>query len=126
MRKLSSPARGIAAGVHAVFPETEQLDDCFHVRHELNNVGPQLEQRAYGAIEREEEVEKALAKTCAKDQKRRLRQKRKMARARHECQQAMARLDAFEAASAQVREAMEYVALRAGPRRLDRDLDLLS
>jgi hypothetical protein len=65
-----------------------------------------LEQRAYGAIGREEEVEQALAKIRAKDRTRRLRQKRKMARAQAECQQAMARFDAFEATSAQVREAM--------------------
>jgi hypothetical protein len=111
---VKDAAKGIAAGMHEVFPGAEQRDDCFHVRYELNKVARQLEQRAYGAIGREEEVEKALAKIRAKDPTRRLRQKRKIARARRECQQAMARFDAFEAASAQVREAMEYVDLATG------------
>ena len=111
---VKDAAKGIAAGVHAVFPEAEQRDDCFHVLYKLNKVRRQLEQRAYGAIGREEEVEEALGKIRAKDPTRRLRQKRKIARARRECQQAMARFDAFEAASAQVREAMEYVDLNTG------------
>ncbi len=111
---VKDAAKGIATGVHAVFPEAEQRDDCFHVLYETNKVHRQLEQRAYGAIGREEEVENALGKIRAKDQTRRLRQKRKIARARRECQQAMARFDAFEAASAQVREAMEYVDLNTG------------
>jgi hypothetical protein len=40
-----------------------------------------------------------------------------MARARRECQQAIARFDAFEAARGQVRQAMEYVELERGQRR---------
>jgi hypothetical protein len=111
---VKDAAKGIAAGVHTVFPGAEQRDDCFHVLYETNKVRRQLEQRAYGAIGREQEVEKALGKIRAKDQTRRLRQKRKIARARGECQQAMARFDAFEAASAQVREAMQYVDLNSG------------
>ncbi len=114
---VKDAAKGIAAGVHAVFPEAEQRDDCFHVLYELNKVRRQLEQRAYGAIGREEEVKKALGKIRVKDQTRRLRQKRKMARARGECQQAIARFDGFEAASTQVREALEYVDLNSGERR---------
>ncbi len=111
---VKDAAKGIASGVQAVFPGAEQRDDCFHVLYEMNKVRRQLEQRAYGAIGREEEAENALAKIRAKDQRRRLRQKRKIARARRECQQAIARFDAFEAASAQVREAMEYVDLATG------------
>jgi hypothetical protein len=111
---VKDAAKGIEAGVREVFPGAEQRDDCFHVLYEMNKVRRQLEQRAYAAIRREEEVEEALAKIRAKDQTRRLRQKRKMARARRECQQAMTRFDAFEAASAQVREAMEYVDLNTG------------
>ncbi len=111
---VKDAAKGIATGVRTVFPEAEQRDDCFHVLYELNKVRRQLEQRAYGAIEREEDMEKALGKIRAKDQTRRLRQKRKIARTRGECQQAIARFDAFEAASAQVREALAYVDLNTG------------
>lgn len=111
---VKDAAKGIEAGVHAVFPGAEQRDDCFHVLYETNKVRRQLEQRAYGAIRREEQVQGALAKIRAKDQKRRRGQKQKMARARRECQQAIARFDAFEAAMGQVREAMEYVDLQSG------------
>lgn len=111
---VKDAAKGIAAGVHAVFPEAEQRDDCFHVLYELNKVRRQLEQGAYAAIGREQETQEALGKIRAQDQKRRRGHKQKMARARRECQQAIARFDAFEAAMAQVREAMEYVDLRTG------------
>ncbi len=122
---VKDAAKGIAAGVHGVFPEAEQRDDCFHVLYETNKVRRQLEQRAYGAIGREEEVKKALGKIRAKDQTRRLKQKRKMARARGECQQAIARFDAFEAAFAQVREALEYVDLNTGELRSAEDAQSL-
>jgi hypothetical protein len=111
---VKDAAKGIAAGVHAVFPEAEQRDDCFHVLYELNKVHRQLEQGAYAAIGREQETQEVLGKIRAQDQKRRRGQKQKIARARRECEQAMARFDAFEAAMAQVREAMEYVDLRTG------------
>ena len=111
---VKDAAKGIAAGVHAVFPEAEQRDDCFHVLYELNKVHRQLEQRAYAAIRREEEAQEALRKIRAEDQTRRRAQKQEITRARRECQQAIARFDAFEAASAQVREAMEYVDLNTG------------
>ena len=111
---VKDAAKGIAAGVHAVFPEAEQRDDCFHVLYELNKVRRQLEQRAYAAIGREQQTQEALAKIRAQDQKRRRAQRQKIARARRECQQAIARFDALEAAAAQVREAMEYVELTTG------------
>lgn len=108
---VKDAAKGIAAGVQAVFPEAEQRDDCFHVLYELNKVRRRLEQRAYAAIGREEETRQALGKIPAKDRKRRRGQKQKMARARRECQQTIARVDVFEAAVVQVREALEYVDL---------------
>ena len=119
---VKDAAKGIAAGVQAVFPEAEQRDDCFHVLYELNQVRWQLEQRAYAAIGREEEAQQALGKIRAKDQKRRRRQKQKRARARRECQQAIACFDTFEAASAQVREALEYVDLNTGEWRSGEDV----
>jgi hypothetical protein len=35
---VKDAAKGIAAGVSAVFPRAEQRDDCFHVLYELNKV----------------------------------------------------------------------------------------
>ena len=122
---VKDAAKGIAVGVHAVFPEAEQRDDCFHVLYKLNKVRRQLEQRAYAAIGREEEAQEALGKIRAKDQKRRRGQKQKMARARRECQQAMARFDAFEAALAQVQEALEYVDLNTAELRGGEDVQKL-
>jgi hypothetical protein len=43
---VKDAAKGIALGVHAVFPSALQRDDCFHVRYQLNKVRRQLEQRA--------------------------------------------------------------------------------
>lgn len=122
---VKDAAKGIAAGVHAVFPEAEQRDDCFHVLYELNKVRRRLEQRAYAAIGREEETQQALGKIAAKDRKQRRGQKRKIARARRECQQAIARVDVFEAAAAQVREAMEYVDLETAALRDAEDVHQL-
>lgn len=122
---VKDAAKGIAAGVQAVFPEAEQRDDCFHVLYELNQVRRQVEQRAYAAIEREQEAQQALGKIRPKDQKRRRRQKQKMARARRECQQAIARFDAFEAAAAKVYEALEYVDRDTGQWRSGEDVHRL-
>jgi hypothetical protein len=119
---VKDAAKGIAAGVQAVFPAAEQRDDCFHVLYELNKVRRPLEQRAYAAIEHEQEAQQALGKIRAKDQKRRRRQKQKIARARRQCQQAIARFDAFEAAAAQVHEALEYVDLETGQLRSGEDV----
>jgi hypothetical protein len=119
---VKDAAKGIATGVQAVFPAAEQRDDCFHVLYELNKVRRQLEQRAYAAIEREQEAQQALGKIRAKNQKRRRGQKQKIAWARRQCQQAIARFDAFEVAATQVHEALEYVDLETGQLRSGQDV----
>ena len=81
---VKDAAKGIEAGVAQVFPEAEQRDDCFHVLYELNKMRRRLEQRAYGAIAREQEKEEGLRKIRAKDRKRRLAQRRKITQARLE------------------------------------------
>ena len=53
---VKDAAKGIARGVSEVFPKAEQRDDCFHALYEMNKVRRRLEQRAYGAIERESEA----------------------------------------------------------------------
>ncbi len=111
---VKDAAKGIEAGVHEVFPDAEQRDDCFHVLYEMNKVRRQLEQRAYGAIGREQEAQASLARIRAKDRKKRERQRRKIVWMRRRCQEAIARFDAFETAMGQVREAMTYVELDTG------------
>ena len=53
---VKDAAKGIARGVSEVFPKAEQRDDCFHALYEMHKVRRRLEQRAYGAIERESEA----------------------------------------------------------------------
>ncbi len=111
---VKDAALGIEAGVREVFPEAEQRDDCFHVLYELNKVRRQLEQRAYGAITREQEAENKLQTIRAHDKLKRREQKRKLTQARRECQEAIARYEAFEAALNKAREALEYIDLESG------------
>jgi len=111
---VKDAAKGIEAGVQQEFPEAEQRDDCFHVLYEMNKVRRRLEQGAYGAIAREQEAEEGLRKIRARDHKRRRVQKRKIVRARYQCQRAVMHFDAFDRAMGQVREAMEYVDLDSG------------
>jgi transposase-like protein len=111
---VKDAAKGIAAGVKAVFPEAEQRDDCFHALYELNKVGRRLEQRAYGAITAEEEARQQLPKIPASDRKRRTRQRHRMGRARTRAQTAIDRYDRFEVARRKVQEAIECVDIKDG------------
>ena len=111
---VKDAAKGIEAGVREVFPDAEQRDDCFHVLYEMNKLRRRLEQRAYGAITAEQEVEQGLRKIRARDQDKRREHKRKMVGARQRCQQAIERFDLFDGALKQVREALEYVDLDSG------------
>ena len=97
---VKDAARGIAAGIDAVFPEAEQRDDCFHAHYEMGKVLRVLEQRALAAIEREIEAEE--------------QGKPEIEQVRDQCQQAMELHDAFEQAMRDVQEAMEFVNLETG------------
>ena len=119
---VKDAAKGIEAGVHEVFPDAEQRDDCFHVLYEMNKVRGQLEQRAYGAIGREQDAQASLGRIRVKDHKKRERQRRRIAWKRRCCRDAIARFDAFEAAMGQVREAMTYVDLDTGDLRTAEDV----
>jgi len=61
---VKDAARGIEAGVRAVYPEAEQRDDCFHALYEMNKVRRRLEQRAYGAITEELEAAAKLRRVA--------------------------------------------------------------
>ena len=111
---VKDAARGIEAGVRAVYPEAEQRDDCFHALYEMNKVRRRLEQRAYGAITEELEAAAKLRRVRAKERAQRVHLHRKLVWARQRCRAAIARFDTFEAAMRQAQEAMEYVDLDTG------------
>jgi hypothetical protein len=122
---VKDAALGIEAGVKQVFPLAEQRDDCFHVLYEMNKVRRRLEQSAYKAIRREEELQAQLQRIRAKQRKRRRRQQHKIAWARRRCQQAIERYDDFEAALRQVQEALECVDLDSGHLRCGEEVKMM-
>jgi hypothetical protein len=112
---VKDAALGIEAGVREVFPDAEQRDDCFHAHYEMGKVRRILEQRAYGAIAREEEatckVEK-LRRTGRGEARQKLIARREWAR--RQCTEALELHDRFERAMEQAQEAMELVDLERG------------
>ena len=104
---VKDAAKGIARGVSEVFPKAEQRDDCFHALYEMNKVRRRLEQRAYGAIERESEALSRLGTIRAYHIERRRAAKRALSMARGQCAEAIARFDVFDAAMAKLRGAIE-------------------
>ncbi len=111
---VKDAALGIDAGVREVFPDAERRDDCFHAVYEMNKAKRRLEQRAYGAITAEFEAQKKLRKIRAHDKKRRREQKRKLAQAGRDCQEAIERYEVFDAAMNKAREAMDFIDLETG------------
>lgn len=111
---VKDAAKGIAAGVSEVFPHAEQRDDCFHALYEMNKVRRRLEQRAYGAIERESEALARLGTIRAHHTERRRGAKRDLSVARRQCAEAMARFDVFDAAMDKLRGAIECVDIDTG------------
>jgi hypothetical protein len=110
---VKDAAQGIAAGVRLVFPECEQRDDCFHAKYEVGKVQRLLEQRAFGAIAREEEALHRLAAVKAKGETSR-KWNTKLWWAQATCADAIAMHDSFEKAAKQADEAMEFFDLKAG------------
>jgi len=112
---VKDAALGIAAGVREVFPDAQQRDDCFHAHYEMGKARRVLEQQAYGAIAREQEVRDKLA---------RLRRSGKgepreslvaqLHWAKRRCSDALELHDEFECAMLQAQEAMEFVDLDDG------------
>jgi len=111
---VKDAAKGIASGVSEVFPQAEQRDDCFHALYEMNKVRRRLEQRAYGAIEREVEARSRLGKIRAYHLERRRAAKRALSMATRQCAEAIERFDVFDAAMEQLRGAIECVDLLSG------------
>ncbi len=112
---VKDAALGIEAGVRQVFPDAEQRDDCFHAQYEMNKLRRQLEQRAYGAIARVEELQAAIATLKYQGKaKKRATLARQLGWAQQRCDQAIELFDEFEAAQKQAIEAMEVVDLERG------------
>lgn len=111
---VKDAARGIAAGVSEVFPHAEQRDDCFHALYEMNKVRRRLEQRAYGAIEREIQALSRLGTIRAHHIERRREAKRELSRASAQCAEAIARFDVFDTAMEKLRRAIECVDINTG------------
>jgi hypothetical protein len=108
---VKDAAQGIAAGVSQVFPEAEQRDDCFHAKYAMGNLLRQLEQKAYAAIAREEELARRLDDVRRTGRGNRKSWLGKLSNARRKCAEAINRFDQFEQAVRQADEAMEYVDL---------------
>lgn len=106
---VKDAAGGIEAGVREVFPAAEQRDDCFHVYYEMNKVHRKLEAKAYAAIADEHARERALGKVRGHDKAKRNTLRGQLEWSRRQCRPAVAALDVFESAIAQVREALEPV-----------------
>jgi hypothetical protein len=111
---VKDAAKGIAVGVSEVFPKAEQRDDCFHALYEMNKVRRRLEQRAYGAIERESEALSRLGTIRAYHIERRRAAKRALSTARGQCAEAIERFDVFDAATDKLRGAIECVDIDTG------------
>ena len=108
---VKDAAQGIAAGVSQVFPEAEQRDDCFHAKYAMGKVLRQLEQKAYGAIAREEELANKLDDVRRTGRGNRRSLLGKLANAKRKCADAIDRFDRFEQAVCQADEAMAYIDL---------------
>jgi hypothetical protein len=112
---VKDAAKGIEAGVHEVYSEAEQRDDCFHAVYETGKVRRWLEQRAYGAIAREEEAKQNLEQLRRTGRgAKRSKLTRRLAVASRQCQQAIELHDTFEKAMHKAHEAMQVVDLKTG------------
>ena len=89
---------GLAKGVRGCWPSAEEIDDLFHAVRELGKVAWHLEQRAYGAIAKEEEERERMERIMKFeiDQKLRRGAAQRLRRARERSDEAIDRYDSFE------------------------------
>ena len=112
---VKDAAKGIEAGTRQVYPNAEQRDDSFHAKYDMGKVRRCLEQRAYGAISREQEAEQRLDKLRSTGRGgKRSKLVRELVVASRKCRHAIKLYDAFEQAMNKAQEAMEIVDLKAG------------
>jgi len=114
---VKDAAKGIASGVTAAFPDAEQRDDVFHAVYEMGKVARLFEQKAYGTINAEYELERELAQT-PKGKKsltaKRASLTKKLQRARDTSQRRIGRYDDFDRARRGAYEAMHLIDLESG------------
>ena len=112
---VKDAAKGIEAGVRQVFPNAEQRDDSFHAKYDMGKVRRCLEQRAYGAISREQEAEQRLGKLRSTGRGgKRSKLVSELVVASRKCRQVIQLHDTFEKAMHKAQEAMEIVDLKSG------------
>lgn len=93
-RVLKDAGTGLAKGVAATWPDTEQRDDCFHALYDFGRVRSYLERRAFGAISNEYECENRRARGRTEPERRRAGQEWRQAKER--TNHAIDRFDTFE------------------------------
>lgn len=108
-RVVKDAALGIAAGLRDVYPKAEQRDDCFHALYEMGKVYFALEHKAYGAIGKVEDIEKAIEKCRRTGRGDRAKLKGQKLAATRCCNVVLERHDLFEQAMRRAQEAMEVV-----------------
>jgi hypothetical protein len=112
---VKDAARGIESGVQQVYPQAQQRDDCFHALYEMGKVKRILQQRAYGAIGREEQARQNLQKLRSSGRgEKRSKLVGELAMATRRCQQAIQLYDNFEQAMHMAQEAMQIVDVQQG------------
>jgi hypothetical protein len=112
---VKDAAKGIETAVQEVYPRAEQRDDCFHALYEMGKVRRILEQRAYGAIAREQDVKQKLEKlrsTGRGDKRSKLVHELVVASCK--CRRAIQLHDSFDKAMHIAQEAMQMVDLKTG------------
>jgi len=123
---VKDAAKGIAAGVQAVFPEAEQRDDSFHAHYAMGKVLRHLEKKAYAAIAKEMAAEEAIeslkrSRSATREARRSLDSK--LGHARRRCLQALELHDTFARAMTEVRDALEVIDLETGQLRTADDME---
>jgi len=127
---VKDAAKGIALGITTTFPDAEQRDDVFHALYEMNKVARLFEQKAYGAIGAEYELEREVSqvpkgKKSVAAKRRSLNKKLEYSRKTSE--RRIDRYDDFERARRGAREAMHVVDLETGelrtPEQMQRNIE---
>jgi hypothetical protein len=101
----SDRGMGLVAGYREAHPETLWVSDQFHEFHDLFNLRPQWERKAYGAIAKEDAAARKFhhAQSEANLNKRLLQ----YAQAQQACEQAMARYDQLDTLLQLLQEALQ-------------------
>ena len=111
---VKDAAKGIAAGVHEVYKEADQRDDCFHAHHEMSKVHRWLERRAYGAIAAVDDAKAKLKKCRATGRGNKAKLGARLRAATKHCDELLELHDRFERAMRRAQEVMEVIDPRDG------------